>query len=144
MAELPSAIRCGHNLVTVRKMNMINEIPCSCGTPRTTPVRIWHQVSHRACAEVSAALKCCHKPAQRSQRPQHLTIAIFKFQCILNALPSLQVLSGAPENAIAESESTLRSSKGAWVYLEVFRSNPEGYWSVWEVCMWLLYRFTFC
>jgi len=28
------------------------------------------------------------------------------------------VLSGAPENALAESESTLQSSRGAWEYLE--------------------------
>jgi len=40
--------------VTVRKMNVINEIPCGCGTLSTTAVRMWHPVSHRACAEFIA------------------------------------------------------------------------------------------
>jgi hypothetical protein len=54
---------------------------------------------------------------------------------ILNAPPSLQVLSGAPENALAESKSTLLSSRGAWKHLEVLRSTREVDRSVWEVCM---------
>jgi len=36
------------NLVTVIMMNLINEIPCSCRTPRTTALRIRHQVTCRA------------------------------------------------------------------------------------------------
>jgi len=36
------------NVVTVTKTSMIHELPCGCGTLRTTTVRIWHQVSHRA------------------------------------------------------------------------------------------------
>jgi len=55
------------NLVTVTKTNMINKMLCGCGNLRTTAVRIWHQVSHRACAEVSAALKVSCRPAHRSQ-----------------------------------------------------------------------------
>ena len=43
------------NLVTVTKTNMIDEMPCGYGTLRTTAVRIRHQVSRRACAEVSPA-----------------------------------------------------------------------------------------
>jgi len=47
------------------------------------------------------------------------------------------VLSGALENALAESESTFLSSRGAWEHLEVLRSTDEVDWSVWEVSMWL-------
>jgi hypothetical protein len=78
------------NLVTVTKTIMIDEMPCGYGTLRTTGVRIWHQVSHRACAEVSAALevscRACaevsaalevsRRPAQMSQQLQNLTILI--------------------------------------------------------------------
>jgi hypothetical protein len=64
------------NLVTATKTNMIDEMPCGCGTLRTTGVRIWHQVSRRACAEVSAALEVSRRPAQRSQQLQNLTILI--------------------------------------------------------------------
>jgi len=51
----------------------------------------------------------------------------------LNAPPQLQVLSGAPENALEESESTLPSSRGAWEHLEGLGSTGEGNQSVWEV-----------
>jgi len=44
-------------LVTVTMTNMIDEMPCGYGTLGTTGVRIWHQVSRRACAQVSAALE---------------------------------------------------------------------------------------
>jgi len=132
------------NLVTVPKTNMIDEMPCGYGTLRTTGVRIWQQVSHRPCADVSAALNVSHRPAQRSQQLQHLTIPIVQSRSILNAPPSLQVLSGACENALAESESTLQSSRGGWEHLEVLRSTGEGYRSVWEVCVWLPDRMTFC
>jgi len=81
------------NLVTVSKTNMIDELPCGYGTLRTTGVRIQYQVSSR--------------PAQRSQQLQNLTILMVKSRSILNAPPSLQVLSGAHENALAQSESTL-------------------------------------
>jgi len=132
------------NLVTVTKTNMIDEMPCDYGTLRTTGVRIRHQVSRRACTEVSAALEVSRRPAQRSQQLQNLTILIVKSRSILNAPPSLQVLSGARANALAESESTLQSSRGGWEHLEVLRSTGEGYRSVWEVCVWLPDRITFC
>jgi hypothetical protein len=54
------------------------------------------------------------------------------------------VLSGAPENALAESESTLLRSRGAWEHLELLGSTHEVYRSDWESCMWLPDRFTFC
>jgi len=111
------------NLVTVTKTNMINEMCCGYGTLKTTGVRIWHQVSRR--------------PAQMSQLLQNLTIRILKSRSILNAPPSLQVLSGAHENAFAESESTLQSSSEGWKYLEVLGSTGEGYRSVRDVCVWL-------
>jgi len=57
------------NLVTVTKTNMIDKIPCGCGMLRTTGVRIWHHVSSRACAEVSAALEVSRRPVLRSQLP---------------------------------------------------------------------------
>ena len=57
------------NLVIVTKTNMLNEMPCGCGTLITTAVRIWHHVSCRAQAEVSAALEVSHRPAQRSHLP---------------------------------------------------------------------------
>jgi len=45
------------NLITVIKMNMIDEVPCSSGTPKTNTVKIWHQISCRECGEVSASVK---------------------------------------------------------------------------------------
>jgi len=63
---------------------------------------------------------------------------------ILNAPPSLQVLLGACENALAQSESTLQSSRGGWEHLGVLRSSGEGYQSVWEGCVWLPDLITFC
>jgi hypothetical protein len=85
------------NLVTVTKTNMIDEMPCGYGTLRTTGVRMRNQVTHR--------------PAKRSPQLQNLNILIVKSCSILNAPPSLQVLSGASENALAHSESILQNSR---------------------------------
>jgi len=54
------------NCVTVTKTNMINEMHCGYGPLRTTGVKIWHQVCHRASAEVSAALEVSHRSVQSS------------------------------------------------------------------------------
>jgi hypothetical protein len=81
------------NLVTVTKTNMIDEIACGCGTLRTTGVRIRLQDSHR--------------PVQRSPQLQNWTLLIVQSRSILNAPPSLQVLSPARENALAQSECIL-------------------------------------
>ena len=62
-------------------------LPCGYGTLRTTGLRIRNQVYCR--------------PAQRCPQLQHLTILIVKSHSILNAPPSLQVLSRAHENAFA-------------------------------------------
>jgi len=123
---------------------MINEMPCGYGTLRTTGVRIRHQVSHRACAEFSAAPNVSHRPAQGTPQLQNLTILIVKYRGILNAPPSLQVQSGAHENALAESVSIVQSSRGGWKHLGVLRSTDEGYRSVWAVCVWLPDQITFC
>jgi len=118
------------NLVTVTKTNIIDEMPWGYVILRTTCVRIRHQVSR--------------KLVQRSPQLQNLTILIVKSCSILNATPSLQVLSGARENAPAQSESVLQSSRGSWGNLEVLKSTGEGYQSVWEVWVWLPDRITFC
>jgi hypothetical protein len=54
------------------------------------------------------------------------------------------VLSGACGNALAESESTLQSSRGGWKDLEVLWSTGEGYRGDREVCISLPDRITFC
>jgi hypothetical protein len=101
------------NLVTVTKTNMIDEMPCGYGTQRTTGVRIWHQVFCR--------------PVQQSPQLQYLTMQIVKSRSILSTPPSLQVLTGARENALAQSESILQCHRGGWEYLEVLSSTGEGY-----------------
>jgi hypothetical protein len=104
------------NLGTIRKTNIIDEMPCGYGTLRTTGMRIRHQVSR--------------SPAQRSLQLQYLAILIAKSRSILNAPPSLQVPSGARENGLAQSESILQSSRGGWEHLEALRSAGEGCRSV--------------
>jgi len=78
-------------------------------------------------AAVSASLEVSRRSAQRSQELQNLTI-----------------LDGAPENALTESESTLLSSRGVWERLEVLRSTGDVARSVWEDCVLLPDRITFC
>jgi hypothetical protein len=90
----------------------------------------------QSCTVVSAALIVSHIPAQRSHLLSSVTLLIVKFGSILNVHPYLQVLSGAPENALAESESILHSSWGGKKNLEELRSTCEGYWSVQEVCIY--------
>jgi len=75
------------NLVTVAKTIMSDEMPCGCVTLTTTAVRVWHQVSRRACAVFSAALEVSRRPAQRSQQLQNLNILLVKSRSILNAPP---------------------------------------------------------
>jgi len=104
-------------LVTITKTNMIDKMPCGCGTLWTTAVRIRHHVTRR--------------PAKLSQQPQNLTILYVKYQSILNAPPYLQVPSGAPENALAESESTFLSSRGPgsiWQYLKALVRSTGVSW----------------
>jgi hypothetical protein len=53
------------------------------------------------------------------------------------------MLSGVPDNAFAESESTLLSSRGVWEHLEVLRSSGVVAQSVWEYWVLLPDQFTF-
>jgi len=62
---------------------------------------------------------------------------------ILNSPLSLQVLPEVCENAPAESETTLQSSRVGWGHLGVLRSSGEGYQSAWEVWVWIPDRITF-
>ena len=71
------------------------------------------------------ALEVSRRYPQRSQELQNSTILQVKSHSILNAPPKLWVLSGAPENALAESQSTLLSSRGVWDHLEVLGSTGE-------------------
>jgi hypothetical protein len=120
------------NLVTVTKTIMINEMPCGCGTLRTTGVRIRHQVSHRPYAKVSAALEVSHRPctevsvapevshrpAQRSQQLQNLTILI------VNLVPSWMHL-----------HHSRRFQKHVRMLLQSFRAlckAPGGGGSIWK------------
>jgi hypothetical protein len=89
----------------VTKTNTIDEMPGGDGTLKTTAVKSCHQVSHRV--------------AKMSQLLQNLTTLLVTYYSMLNAPPELQVLSEAPVNGIAESESTLLSSMGAREHLEV-------------------------
>jgi hypothetical protein len=98
------------------------------------------EYSTKSPAELRRGLKLLSK----SQLLRNLSILFFKSHSILNAPLSLQVLSGAPENALSESESTLLTSSGAWEHLQSLGSTGEVYRSVWEVRMWLPDRFRFC
>jgi len=57
---------------------------------------------------------------------------------------SISQISEHPENAPAESESTLLSSREVWEHLEVLRSTGEVARSVWEEWVLLPDRFTLC
>jgi hypothetical protein len=98
----------------------------------------------QSCAEVLSFSLSLRKPVQRSQVLANLTIEYVKSRSILNAPPELLVLSGSPENALAESEGTMFSSRGAWEHLELRGSTGAVYGSVWELCAWLPDRFTLC
>ena len=91
------------NLGTVTKTITMDEMRFAYPALRSTALRIRHQVSHRA--------------APGSQLLQYWPILIVKSRSVLNAPLSLQVLPEAPGNALAESESTLQSSRGAWEHL---------------------------
>jgi len=64
-------------------------------------------------------------------------------RCFLLMYPISQILQHS-ENALAESESALLSSRGVWEHLEVLRSTGEVAPSVCEDWVSLPDRFTFC
>jgi len=98
----------------------------------------------QSCAAVSAALEVSRRAVQWSQllskSPADLRRGLRSSKIWLFYKSNL----GAPENALAESVSTLPSSRGVWEHLEVLRSTDEGARSVWKDCVLLLDRFTFC
>jgi len=55
------------NLVTERMINIIDEMPCGYGILRIAAVIIWHQVSHKACIQSSAASELSRRPALRAR-----------------------------------------------------------------------------
>jgi hypothetical protein len=118
------------NLVTVTKTNMINEMHCGYGMLATTGVGIQHPGSHRVCAVVSAAPKFHYPNIQISLHPECTSITAGA--------------SGACENPLAESESTLESSRGGWEHLEVHKRTGGGCCSAWEDDVWFPDRITFC
>jgi len=98
----------------------------------------------QSCTEVVRCSRRLRRRVHRSQLLQNLTILYVKSHSILNVPPELQVLSVSPGNALAESESTLLSFRGAWENLEFLGCTGAVNRSVWELCMWLLDLFTFC
>ena len=64
------------NPVTVTKSNIIDYMACCYGTPRTTAVRIQHQVDclPQSYTDISAALKIYRIPAWRFQALEKLNI----------------------------------------------------------------------
>jgi hypothetical protein len=126
-----------------------------CGYVRTmTALRIWCQVAHSAaqwswplsmyaielCSSLSFSGSHLQICAEVSEAPKF----DYPRWNILNAPLSLQVLSEAPENALAVCESTLLTSRGVWERLEVLRRTGEVARSVWEDCVWLSDLITFC
>jgi hypothetical protein len=125
------------NLVTVTKMNMINQMPCTYGTLIATAVRIRHRVSHRAVQRSQLLSQSPTDLHESSLLLQKLTIVQVISRSILNAPPYQQKLSGAPENSLAESECSFLSSRVVWKHLGVLRSTGNVNCSVWEVRLWL-------
>jgi hypothetical protein len=80
---------------------------------------------------------------QSSQVLEILIIVLVQSGGILNPPPYLQVLSGTPENALADSESTVLNARAVWEHQEELRSTGEVAHSVWEDWVLLLDQFTF-
>jgi len=123
---------------------MIDKMPCTYETLRTTAMGIQRQVSHRAVQRSQLLSMSPTDLHGMSMLHQNLTIVQVKSRSILNTPPYLQMLSGALESALAQSESCFISSSGAWKHLEELGSTGEVDWSVWEICMGLLDWFTLC
>jgi len=101
--------------------NLTNEIPCGCETLRTTALRIWHHVSCRACAEVSAALEVSCRPAQRSQQLQNLTILIVNVVASCIHLHNFRCFQGQLRMLLQRLRAYCKAPGGAgsiWKYLE--------------------------
>jgi len=110
-------------------MNMTDEMSCGYETLRSTAVGIRYHVSHRA--------------AQRSQLLSKSPTDLHSGLSWSVSWPSCKSNIGASEWALAEFQSTLLSSRGAWEPLELLRSTGKVDQSIWEVWVWLPDRFTF-
>jgi len=77
--------------------------------------------------EISASKFTLHILTDTPGGFQWLKFILLMSPSLLNAPPSLQVCSGAHEYALAESESTLSTSRVGWADLEVLRSTGKGY-----------------
>jgi hypothetical protein len=98
---------------------------------RSNSVWLWNHKNH-CCENTASSLpQSCAELHRRSQLLQILTILQVNSCSMLNAPPSLQVRLGAPENALAESDHTLLSSRGTLNHLEVLRRTGEVDRSVW-------------
>jgi len=95
----------------------------------------------QSCAVVTAPLEVSHSGGQRSQfvskSPADLRSGRRSSKIWLSSMEH-------PEYALVESESTLLSSRGVWERLEVLRSTGDVARHVWEDCVWLPDRCTFC
>jgi hypothetical protein len=102
---------------------------------RTTAVSIPHQVSRQKQqqshmlsiypVEVPSGLIVARCLALICCELSGLSLLEYPIWSILNTPPELQMLSEAAENALAQSESTLLSSRGVWERLKVLRSTGE-------------------
>jgi len=81
---------------------------------------------------------------QRCQQLQHLTILIVISCSIPHSLASLQVLSPACENALAQPGSRLQGSRGGGEHVEVHQSTGDSYQSVCEDYVFLQNQITLC
>jgi len=129
--------------LTVTKMNLIDKMPCGYGMLRSIAVIIQYQVScwsgqrFQWLSKFSAEIPTClSSPKVWSTFNSNLSI--------LNPSPSLQVLSEAHKNTLAEFENTVLGSRGDCKHVEVFMSRCQGYRSVWEIGMLLLEQSRFC
>jgi len=131
---------------------------CDYGTLLTAAEKIQHQVwslrqnwaqvsslplevSCSPVPKISIALQVSCRCVQRSQHLQNLTILEVNNHSIMNVPRLLQVVFGAPEKALAASESTLLSSLGGpgsiWNYLGALVRSTRvsgrlvcGFWTV--------------
>jgi len=117
------------------------------GTNSPAELRQWTQLFTKSPANLCWGLRWCWSLLQTCTKVS--AAPTFEYsnsqsRSILNATQYLQVVSGAPGNNLAESESTLQSSREAWEHLKVLRSTGEGYRSDWELGVLHVDRYTFC
>jgi len=132
------------NLVTVTKTNMIHQIGCGYWFPRTTAVRRWHQVSHRAGQRSQLLSK---SPADQRRGHSSSNISQSSKLCIGVSWMHLHNC-GCFQNHLRMLLQSLRALSfapgGPWKRLEVQRCTGKVDQSIWEAWVWLADLFTFC